>query len=636
MPDSRLPDPRVTGSAFKRPVQRMLPLTVGALGIVYGDIGTSPLYSIRETFAEVHEVPVTHSSILGVLSLIFWSLVIVITVKYVGVVMRADNHGEGGILALTALVAPADAERRNRNRLVLAGLFGAALLYGDGAITPAISVLSAVEGFEVAAPALSRFVVPAAVAILIGLFSIQRRGSEIVGRFFGPVMVVWFAVLALLGTVHIVDHPSVLAAVNPLYAVQFFTEFTTRAFISLGGVVLVVTGGEALYADLGHFGAAPIKRGWFAVVLPALLLNYFGQGALLLTNPEAVRSPFFLLAPDWAIYPLVGLATLATVIASQALISGVFSLTHQAIQLGFTPRMEVRHTSAAAHGQVYLPFVNWALLAACVGLVWGFGSSANLAGAYGIAVTATMLITSLLMGVFATEHWHWSRYKVAALIGLFLVVDLAFLGANITKIPHGGWFTLVAATAIFYVMTTWRTGRRLLSFKLKRAHQPMRAMIDSITRSQVRRIAGTGVYLFPNPGHVPPAFLANLRHNQAVHESVVFLAVKTSDMPRVPRARRDDVTHLGSRFYQVILQYGFMEEPDVPTELRHLIAEVAFDPLHTTYFLGKEHVISNPVEGINGFRERLFNFMHRNARSAADYFKLPVDRVIEIGIPVEI
>ena len=314
----------------------------------------------------------------------------------------------------------------------------------------------------------------------------------------------------------------------------------------------------------------------------------------------------------------------------------MFSLTHQAIQLGFTPRMEVRHTSAAAHGQVYLPFVNWALLAACVGLVWGFGSSANLAGAYGIAVTATMLITSLLMGVYATEHWGWSRLRVVALIGLFLIVDLAFLGANVTKIPHGGWFTLVAASLIFYVMTTWRTGRRLLSFKLRRAHQPMKAMIDSITRSQVRRIAGTGVYLFPTAGHVPPAFLANLRHNQAVHESVVFLAVKTSDMPRVPRARRDDVTHLGSRFYQVILQYGFMEEPDVPTELRHLIAEVAFDPLHTTYFLGKEHVISNPVEGINGFRERLFNFMHRNARGAADYFKLPVDRVIEIGIPVEI
>jgi KUP system potassium uptake protein len=571
-----------------------------------------------------------------VLSLIFWSLIVIITVKYVSVVLRADNHGEGGILALTALVAPTEEKRRKRNGLVLAGLFGAALLYGDGAITPAISVLSAVEGVEVATPGLSRFVVPASIAILIGLFSIQRRGSEVVGRFFGPVMVAWFAVLALLGIFHIVDHPSVLAAVNPLYAIRFFMEFTTRGFIALGGVVLVVTGGEALYADLGHFGAAPIKRGWFAVVLPALVLNYFGQGALLLTNPEAVRNPFFLLAPEWAIYPLVALATLATVIASQALISGVFSLTHQAIQLGFTPRLEIRHTSAAAHGQVYLPLVNWTLLVACVGLVWGFGSSAALAGAYGIAVTATMIITSLMIGVFAAEHWKWSRRKLFALIGTFLVVDLTFLSANIIKIPHGGWFPLVAATLVFYVMTTWRTGRRLLSYKIKRARQPMNAMIASLARSKLPRIPGTAVYLFPTAGHVPPAFLANLRHNQAVHESVVFLSVMTSEMPRVPRARRDEVSHLGSRFYQVVLHYGFMEEPDVPTELRHLIAEVAFDPLHTTYFLGKEHVISNPDEGINGFRERLFNFMHRNARSAADYFKLPVDRVVEIGIPVEI
>jgi KUP system potassium uptake protein len=614
----------------------MLPLTVGALGIVYGDIGTSPLYSIRETFAEVHRVPVTRSSILGVLSLIFWSLIVIITIKYVTVVLRADNHGEGGILALTALVAPSEEDRRRRNKLVLAGLFGAALLYGDGAITPAISVLSAVEGVEVAAPGLARFVVPTAIAILVGLFSIQSRGSEIVGRFFGPVMVVWFAVLALLGLVHVIDHPSVLAAVNPIYAFRFFVEFTSRAFIALGGVVLVVTGGEALYADLGHFGAAPIKRGWFAVVLPALVLNYFGQGALLLADPEAISSPFFLLAPEWAIYPLVGLATLATVIASQALISGVFSLTHQAIQLGFSPRLEVRHTSAASHGQVYLPLVNWALLAACVGLVWGFGSSANLAAAYGIAVTTTMIITTVMIGVFAAEHWKWSRTKLAALIGLFLVVDLTFLSANVIKIPHGGWFPLVAAALVFYVMTTWRTGRRLLSFKLKRARQPIKAMIASLARSNVHRTEGTAVYLFPNPGNVPPAFLANLRHNEAVHESVVFLAVTTSDMPRVPRARRDEVTHLGSRFYQVTLSYGFMEEPDVPTELGHLIAEVAFDPQHTTYFLGKERVVSNPDEGMNGFRERLFDFMHRNARSAADYFKLPTDRVIEIGVPVEI
>ena len=614
----------------------MLPLTVGALGIVYGDIGTSPLYSIRETFAEVHRIPVTQTSVLGVLSLIFWSLVVIITIKYVTLVLRADNHGEGGILALTALAAPTEEERQRRKGLVLAGLFGAALLYGDGAITPAISVLSAVEGVEVATPGLSRYVVPASIAILVALFSIEKRGSESVGRFFGPVMVLWFAVLSLLGIAQIVDHPSVLAAVNPVYAVRFFSEFTTRAFISLGGVVLVVTGGESLYADLGHFGAAPIRRGWFLVALPALLLNYFGQGALLLEDPEAVRNPFFLLAPDWAIYPLVALATAATVIASQALISGVFSLTHQAIQLGFTPRLEVRHTSAAAHGQVYVPLVNWALLAACVGLVVGFGSSANLAAAYGIAVTATMIITSIMVAVVAAGRWQWSRVKVFGLIGTFLLVELTFLAANVNKIPHGGWFPIFAALVVFYVMTTWRKGRGLLAEKIRRARQPMTAMIASLARSKVPRTEGTAVYLFPDSGKVPPAFLANMRHNNAVHESVVFLAVKTAEVPRVPRARRDDVTHLGSRFYQVTLHYGFMEEPNVPTELGHLIAEVAFDPLHTTYFLGKEHLIPNPEEGMTGFRERLFNFMHRNARSASDYFKLPIDRVVEIGIPVEI
>ncbi|HSL27368.1 MAG TPA: KUP/HAK/KT family potassium transporter, partial [Acidimicrobiia bacterium] len=420
------------------------------------------------------------------------------------------------------------------------------------------------------------------------------------------------------------------------YAARFFLEYTWRAFLSLGGVVLVVTGGEALYADMGHFGASPIRRGWFAVVLPALLLNYFGQGALLLADPTTVRSPFFLMAPNWAVYPLVALATLATIIASQALISGVFSLTHQAIQLGFTPRMEVRHTSAAAHGQVYLPFVNWVLLAACVGLVVGFRSSANLAAAYGVAVTATMLITTVLIVVYAAERWQWSRAKLFGLIGVFLLVDLHFLGANLIKVPAGGWFTLVAAALVFYLMTTWRLGRRTLSFKLRRGHQPLQALLNSLDRSGIRRIAGTGVYLFPNPGNVPPAFLANLRHNQAVHESVVFLAVRTEEVPRVPRARRDEVKHLGSRFFQVVLHYGFMENPDVPTELRQLMAEVAFDPLHTTYFLGKEHVIATPHEGMGGFQERIFNFMHRNARSAADYFQLPIDRVVEIGIPVEI
>lgn len=621
---------------YRDPPQHTVPLTIAALGIVYGDIGTSPLYALRETFAEEHRIPVTPNAVLGVLSLIFWALVIVITIKYVTVVLRADNHGEGGILALTALVAPTDEAQQRRFILVALGLFGTALLYGDGAITPAISVLSAVEGLEVAAPNLAAFVLPISVGILTGLFSLQRRGSAAVGRVFGPVMVTWFAVIALLGVVQISRNPGVLAAVNPFYAISFFEDHSDRAFVALGSIFLVVTGGEALYADMGHFGPRPIRMGWYAVVLPALSLNYMGQGALLTRHPEAIESPFFLLAPDWALYPLVGLATVATVIASQALISGVFSLTHQAIQLGYIPRMEVRHTSAAARGQVYLPFVNWLLLLACVGLVIGFRTSGNLAAAYGLAVTSTMFVTTALLVVYATERWKWSRLRIAITAGVFFVVDLAFLGANVLKIPRGGWFPLLAGAAVFYVMTTWRKGRRVISGKRRQIQRPLPSLLESLTSREPHRIEGTGVYLFPISDVVPPAFLANLRHNQAVHESVVFLAIRTEEVPRVPRARREEVTHLGSRFYQVVLHYGFMEEPNVPAELSYLMAEVAFDPLHTTYFLGKERVVANPHEGLSGWRERLFNFMHRNARDAADYFKLPIDRVVEIGVPVEI
>ncbi|CAN5505006.1 potassium transporter Kup [soil metagenome] len=615
----------------------MLPLTIGAIGVVYGDIGTSPLYAFREVFTEEHNIPVQDASVLGVLSLIFWALVLIITIKYVSVVMRADNDGEGGILSLTALVAPTAPDRVRRARLVMLGLFGAAMLYGDGAITPAISVLSAVEGVELAAPSLARYVVPAALVILVALFSIQHRGTHVVGRLFGPVMLVWFAVIAVLGLMRVLDEPGVLAAVNPWYAYEFIADHTTRAFIALGSVFLVVTGGEALYADMGHFGARPIKRGWFAVVMPALLLNYAGQAALLLNDPEAVRSPFFLLAPGWALYPLIGLATGATIIASQALISGVFSLTHQAVQLDFIPRMDVRHTSEEAHGQVYVPTVNWGLLLACVGLVLGFRTSANLAAAYGVAVTATMLITSILIGVYAREHWGWSRAKVGVIIGGFLLVDLTFLSANLVKIPAGGWFPLVLAALLYALMRTWRVGRAHVARMLRRGEQPLPAVISSLSRkTDLRRINGTGVYLFPIKGRVPPAFLANLRHNEAIHESVVFLAVRIETTPRVPRARREEVVHLGSRFYQVTLRYGFMEEPNVPMELGHLIAEVGFDPLHTTYFLGTESTVSRPGFGLSTVSERVFQFMHRNARSAAAYFKLPTERVVEIGTAVDI
>ena len=611
-------------------------LTLAALGIVYGDIGTSPLYSIRETFAEHHNIPVEPASVLGVLSLIFWALLIIITGKYVFVVMRADNEGEGGILALTALVAPSDEARRRRRQLVFAGIIGAALLYGDAAITPSISVLSAVEGLEVAAPALSRFVIPIAAAILIALFAIQRRGTALVGRIFGPLMVIWFFVIAGLGLIQILDNPAVFAALNPLHGFEFMTKYTWRAFVALGSVVLVVTGGEALYADMGHLGARPIRLGWLAVVFPALLLNYLGQGALLLKSPEAVDNLFFLLAPGWALLPLVILATIATVIASQALISGVFSLTKQAILLGFIPRMEVRHTSADVHGQVYLPAVNWTLLVVCVGLVLGFRSSANLAAAYGLAVTATMLITTTLLAFHAKEHWKWGWLQLGLVIGVFYAGEIAFFASNVLKIPTGGWFPLVLAGIVVFIMTTWIAGRRYLEHKVKRGRQPLKALITSLTKSGVHRTQGTAVYLFRTPDAVPPAFVANLRHNHAIHHSVVFLTVKTALVPRVPGARREEIEHLGSRFFKVILTYGFMQEPNVPAALEHLMAEVAFNPLDTTYFLAKERVVGRKGVGLHGVREHLFNFMHRNTRSAADYFQLPTDRVVVIGVTVEI
>jgi KUP system potassium uptake protein len=611
-------------------------LTLAALGIVYGDIGTSPLYSLRETFALRHGISVSDTSVIGALSLIFWALILVITIKYVIVVMRADNDGEGGILSLTALVAPSDSDRRRRSGLVLAGMFGAALLTGEGAITPSISVLAAVEGLELVTPELTTYVLPISVAILIGLFAIQSRGTQVVGKLFGPLMLVWFVVLAVLGAVQVARNPSVLAAVNPIRAVAFFAEYQGRAFVALGSIVLVVTGGEALYADLGHFGTRPIRVGWMGLVLPALVINYMGQGALLLADPAAVQSPFFLLAPQWALGPLVILATLATVVASQALISGVFSLTTQAIQLGFIPRLLVRHTSADVHGQVYLPAVNWSLLIVCIGLVLGFRSSSNLAAAYGVAVTATMLITSILISVYAREQWGWGWVRVVAIIGVFALIDLAFLSSNLLKIPEGGWFALLAAGALFFVMTTWVAGRRLVSLKTGLGRQPLDKFIASLAKSPIQRTEGTAVYFFPVPEVVPPAFIANLRHNDAIHQSVVFLSVLVSKSPRVPAARRDSIRHLGSRFYQVILEYGFMEEPDIPTALENLIAEVAFDPLHTTYFLGKERVVSKPRVGLAGLREKLFYFLHRNARSAAEYFRLPFDRVVDIGVVVEI
>ncbi len=615
-------------------------LALGALGIVYGDIGTSPLYAFRETFhGHGHELAVTETNILGVLSLVFWSLVVVISIKYLLFVMRADNNGEGGILALVALVRGDGESKARRNTLILLGVFGTALLYGDAAITPAISVLSAIEGTEIAAPALSDWVIPISCGIIVGLFLIQQRGTTTIGRFFGPVMVVWFSVLALLGGAKILSEPGVLRAVNPVYAARFFSENGHKGFLALGAVFLVVTGGEALYADMGHFGRRPIKLAWFTLVLPALLLNYFGQGALLIADHEAVESPFFKLAPSWSLYPLVALATVATIIASQALISGVFSLTLQAIQLGYAPRHRVRHTSAEAMGQIYIPAVNWALMAACIALVIGFGSSANLAAAYGVAVTSTMLITTVLFYVVLRERFGWPLGRARALCGVFLVIDVAFLGANVFKIPAGGWFPLLVAGVMFSLMTTWRTGRRLVAERSRRNDVPLREFMAGIERSPElsRRVPGMAVYLFSTPGLAPPALVANVRHNDALHERVIILSVVTATEPRVLPAQRAMVEEVGQGVYQLILHYGFMEEPDVPEGIcQGEAGPLALDPALVTYFLGTELIRVTEREGMAMWREHLFAGVSRNATPAAVYFNLPLSQTIIVGTAIEL
>jgi KUP system potassium uptake protein len=615
-------------------------LALGALGIVYGDIGTSPLYAFRETFhGHGHELAVTETNILGLLSLVFWSLVVVISIKYLLFVMRADNNGEGGILALVALIRGEGQSKARRNSLILLGVFGTALLYGDAAITPAISVLSAIEGTEIAAPGLSHWVIPIACGILVALFVIQQRGTETIARFFGPIMVVWFSVLAVLGTAKIVGEPGVLRAMNPIHAAHFFGENGRTGFLALGAVFLVVTGGEALYADMGHFGRRPIKLAWFTVVLPALLLNYFGQGALLLGNHEAVESPFFKLAPSWALYPLVALATAATIIASQALISGVFSLTLQAIQLGYAPRHRVTHTSAKAIGQIYVPAVNWALMAACIALVIGFGSSADLAAAYGVAVTSTMLITTVLFYVVLRERFGWLAGRAAALCSVFLVIDAAFLGANLFKIPAGGWFPLLVAAVMFNLMTTWRTGRRLVAERSRRNDVPLKEFVKGLEGAPElsRRVPGTAVYLFSTPGLAPPALVANLRHNDAVHERVVIAAVTTEAEPRVLPAQRTTVEDLGPGFHQVILHYGYMEEPDVPQGLCEGPARrLAIDPALVTYFLGTELLRVTEREGMAMWREHLFAAISRNATPAAIYFNLPLPQTLIVGTAIEL
>jgi KUP system potassium uptake protein len=613
-------------------------LSLGTLGVVYGDIGTSPLYALRESF-ESQDIAVVRDNVLGILSLVFWSLVIVISVKYLGVVMRADNHGEGGILALTALVVPAQRTSTGRRRalLIMIGLFGTALLYGDGMITPAISVLSAVEGIEVATPVLHSYIVPIAVVILVGLFLIQRHGTGTVGRIFGPVMVVWFVTLALLGLPHIVGNAEVLSALDPVYGYRFFAHNGWQAFLTLGSIFLVVTGSEALYADMGHFGRPPIQITWYAVVFPALALTYFGQGAFLLDHPEGVHNPFYRMAPSWAVWPLVVLATAATIIASQALISGAFSLTRQAVQLGYLPRMRVLHTSAAESGQVYIPVINWVLMAAAVGLVIGFGTSSALAGAYGVAVATTMLITTLLIYVVMRDLWHWPIPVAAGVVGVFLVVDISYFAANLFKVPDGGWFPLVIGVGIFTLMTTWKKGRALLIGRLIREDLAVEQFVAAVAGSEPTRVPGTAVYMFSQVGVTPPALLANLRHNEVLHETVVILSVATEEVPRVPGAARATVWEYGLGFFQVLLRYGFMEEPDVPSAMA-AITRTGFgiDPEDTVYVLGRETVLATERPGMAIWREKLFALMARNAMNAARYFGLPTERSLEIGVSVEI
>ena len=613
-------------------------LCVGALGVVYGDIGTSPLYALRECFHGPHAVAPTQGNVLGVLSLVFWSLIVVISIKYLVFVMRADNRGEGGILALMSLIRPhRKGTRGPRWVLAMLGLFGAALLYGDGMITPAISVLSAVEGLRVATPVFQHVVEPITIVILIGLFLFQRRGTAGVGAIFGPVMLLWFAALAILGVSQIVREPSVLAAVIPIHAVRFFEANAGRGFLVLGSVFLVVTGGEALYADMGHFGARPIRIAWFSLVLPALLVNYFGQGSLLLRDPSAAENPFFRLGPAWTLYPMVVLSTIAAVIASQAVISGAFSLTRQAVQLGYSPRVRIDHTSAREIGQIYIPSVNWTLMIATIALVVGFHSSSNLAAAYGVAVTTTMAITTILMAVVARELWKWSIAGAAGLAAVFLVPDLAFFGANIVKVPHGGWFALAVAAAVFTLMTTWRRGRQILDSRMREEMLPIDLFLIDVSRGTIPRVQGTAVYMSRTPEGVPPTLLHNLKHNKVLHRQVAFLTVLTEEQPHVPGLERIEVAGLGQGIFRVVARYGFMEEADVPDLLRAIkYPGLDFPEGDTSFFLGKETIFATRRPGMAIWRERLFAVMSRNARSATLFFNLPPNRVVELGAQIEI
>ena len=612
-------------------------LILGAIGVVFGDIGTSPLYALRETFAGHYPMAVEQANVLGILSLIFWTIMILVTLKYVTIIMRADNRGEGGSLALLARVTEITRNSPATWLVTMLGIFAAALFYGDSMITPAISVLSAVEGLTVITPHFEAYVLPIAALVLTALFWIQRHGTGAVGKFFGPVMTGWFSVLALLGLINIWQAPEVLAALNPLYALAFLTSHPGESFLALGAVVLAVTGGEALYTDMGHFGKFPIRAAWFGLVLPALVLNYYGQGALLLKEPAAIQNPFFLLAPDWALIPMVLLATAATVIASQAVISGAFSVARQAVQLGYLPRMKIVHTSDREEGQIFVPFTNLTLYLAVMALVFGFQSSSNLAAAYGIAVTGTMMIDTILVGFVIILAWRWNRWLAGPLLLALLLIDLAFFSANAIKLFQGGWFPIVIALVSFTTLTTWRQGRQLLFKEMGNLTMPLDQFIASLGLTPIKRVERTAVYMTSRPEGVPAALLHNLKHNQVLHDRNILVTVVTAEVPAVADQERAKVIDLGQGFFRVFLRYGFMEHPDIPKGLA-ICAEqgLVISLQETSFFLSREVVIPKLTPGMALWREVLFSWMLRNAQSATEFFRIPTNLVVELGTKVAI
>ncbi|MEJ2769515.1 potassium transporter Kup [Mycetohabitans sp. B46] len=614
-------------------------LAVAAIGVVFGDIGTSPLYALKEAFSPQHGIALTPESILGVISLLFWAIVVVVSLKYVLFVMRADNDGEGGVLALMALALRGfPREGKWIGVLMALGIFGACMFYGDAVITPAISVMSAVEGLGIAAPSLARYVLPTTLLVLIALFMLQKHGTEVVGRLFGPVMIVWFVTLALLGLYHIVTAPRVIAALNPWYAIRFMHDHAVQAYHVLGSVFLVLTGAEALYADMGHFGAKPIRVAWYGMVMPALVLNYFGQGALLLSDPSAIQNPFYLLAPDWALLPLVVLATAATVIASQAVISGAFSLTSQAIQLGYVPRMKIQHTSARAIGQIYIPIVNWLLLFVILMIVLGFKSSDNLAAAYGIAVTTTMVITTILACVVMVRVWNWNKLWVATIILGFITVDLSFFGANLLKLREGGWLPLLIGAFLFFLLTTWYKGRQIVKERTAADGIPLMPFLQGLLAHPPHRVSGSAIYLTGNEALVPVSLLHNLKHNKVLHERTIFMTFITLDIPYVDDHRRIDIKELGGGLYLVRATYGFNETPDLNGVLKLLEQQenMSFDLMDTSFFLARETVVPTQLPGMSVWRERIFAWMHQNAAKPSDFFSIPANRVVELGTKIEI